>query len=188
MPDRIMKNQQGAVLIVSMLILLILTILGITAMSTTTLEEKMTSNFKQRQIAFQSASSALRDAEAWLLNPVNILLAAHLETKFNGSAFELFTLRRPTPATSLNPVSFNIDNTNDWGVVGNGKTISISLPNNGSTSPKYIIEYMGRVGDPPLNYTSPDLRQYAFRITAIGWGTDNTTTYITQSSLRRMLN
>jgi type IV pilus assembly protein PilX len=168
--------------------LLVTTMIGITAMGTTTLEEKMANNHRQRQIALQAASAALRDAEAWLNNPANLMIAATLETTFDGSTPELFSLRRPTPVTAITPVNFQVNNSSDWATIGNGQPISTSLSNIGTKQPKYIIEYMGRIGRPPLNYTSPDLRQYGFRITAIGWGADDTTIYLTQSSFRRSLN
>ncbi|MEE9337106.1 MAG: PilX N-terminal domain-containing pilus assembly protein [Methylococcaceae bacterium] len=51
------SSQQGAVLIVSLLFLVIMTILGVSAMSTNVLEEKMVSNIRQEKIAFQAADS-----------------------------------------------------------------------------------------------------------------------------------
>src|SRR3954468_22751465 len=55
-------RQNGAVLIVSLLFLVILTILGITAMSGTTLEHRMAGNTRDQAIAMQAAEAALRDA------------------------------------------------------------------------------------------------------------------------------
>jgi type IV pilus assembly protein PilX len=59
-------RQRGAVLVVSLIILLLLTIVGITAMHTTTMEEKMAGNTRDRDLAFQSAEAALRDGEAYI--------------------------------------------------------------------------------------------------------------------------
>ena len=59
-------SQRGAILIVSLLLLLVMTLIGVTAVSTTTLQEKMAGNNRQRQLAFQAAGAALRDAETWL--------------------------------------------------------------------------------------------------------------------------
>ena len=56
-------HQSGAVLIISLIMLLLLTLIGTTSMQTTTLEEKMAGNMRDRNIAFQAAESALRDAE-----------------------------------------------------------------------------------------------------------------------------
>jgi len=60
------EKQQGAVLIVSLLILLVLTMIGITGTRTTTMEEKMVGNMRQQLISFQAAEAAIRDAENWL--------------------------------------------------------------------------------------------------------------------------
>lgn len=56
-------KQSGAVLFISLIILLIMTLLGITGMQTTILEEKMAGNYRDQTIAFQAAESTLRDAE-----------------------------------------------------------------------------------------------------------------------------
>jgi type IV pilus assembly protein PilX len=61
-----LKNERGAVLIVSLMILVILTLLGITAMQTTTFQEKMAGNMRSRELAFQAAEAALRQGEAFL--------------------------------------------------------------------------------------------------------------------------
>ena len=55
--------QNGAVLAVSLLILVVLTIIGVSGMVTTSLEEKMSGNFRDRQIAFNAAETALAYAE-----------------------------------------------------------------------------------------------------------------------------
>jgi type IV pilus assembly protein PilX len=56
------RRQRGAALILSMVILLILTILGISAMGTASLEEKMSGNTQEATRAFQAAESGLNDA------------------------------------------------------------------------------------------------------------------------------
>jgi len=57
------KHQQGAVLAISLILLLIVTIIGTTSMQTTTLQERMAGNANDRNQAFQMTESALRDAE-----------------------------------------------------------------------------------------------------------------------------
>lgn len=56
-------KQKGAALLISMIMLFLLTILGITSMSSTVMEEKMAGNSKDREIAFQAAEAALRAGE-----------------------------------------------------------------------------------------------------------------------------
>jgi type IV pilus assembly protein PilX len=54
------------VLIVSLVMLLLLTLLGLAATRGSTLEEKMAGNSRDRQLAFQAAEAALRNCEALL--------------------------------------------------------------------------------------------------------------------------
>ena len=56
------NRERGAILIVTLLFLVILTMLGVTAMSGTTMEERMAGNARDGGIALQAAESALRDA------------------------------------------------------------------------------------------------------------------------------
>jgi Tfp pilus assembly protein PilV len=61
-PNR--ARQSGAVLIVSMIILVILTLLGVTAMNTTSLQERIASNTQEQVHAFQAAETGLNQAFA----------------------------------------------------------------------------------------------------------------------------
>lgn len=63
-----MNKQTGSALILSLLILLVMTMLGITAMSTSSLEEKMAANDRNQKIAFQNAELTLAEAEDKLIN------------------------------------------------------------------------------------------------------------------------
>lgn len=61
--SRSARDQRGAVLIVGLIILVVLTMLGIQAMRTNLAQERMASNMRERNLAFQTAESALRLAE-----------------------------------------------------------------------------------------------------------------------------
>jgi type IV pilus assembly protein PilX len=54
-------KQRGAALLISLLILIVLTIIGITGLSNTTLEERMSHNFQQSTMAYQGAESAIEN-------------------------------------------------------------------------------------------------------------------------------
>jgi hypothetical protein len=56
-----MRSQQGFVLIVSLLILMVITMIGVTAVSTSTLEGRMAHNLLHSMYAFQAAESAIED-------------------------------------------------------------------------------------------------------------------------------
>lgn len=53
------QRQQGAALVIGLVLLMILTLLGVTGMTTSTLELAMADNMQRGQYAFQGAESAL---------------------------------------------------------------------------------------------------------------------------------
>ena len=63
MTTQSLYRQQGAVLIVALIFLVILTMLGVTAMTGTTMELRMAGNTRDLSIAMQAAEATLRDAE-----------------------------------------------------------------------------------------------------------------------------
>ena len=70
-------QQRGAVLVLGLILLLILTLLGVSTMQGSVFDEKMAGNAKDRNFAFQSAESALRGGELWLQsNPSQPLATA----------------------------------------------------------------------------------------------------------------
>ena len=58
--------QEGFVLIVGLVILGLLTMLALSSMRDTTMQEKMAGASRDSGLAFQAAESALRDAENWI--------------------------------------------------------------------------------------------------------------------------
>lgn len=60
------SRQRGVVLVVSLLMLLVLTLIGLAATRSTTLEQRMTANQNDQAVAFEAAEAALRDGESAL--------------------------------------------------------------------------------------------------------------------------
>lgn len=58
--------QQGVALVVSLVLLVVVTLLGLSGMRTTTLQERMSANLYDRSLALQAAESALSAAEAMI--------------------------------------------------------------------------------------------------------------------------
>jgi type IV pilus assembly protein PilX len=58
-----MKRQQGAVLVVSLLLLLVMTVLALGASQTTRLQERMSAGMRDRDLAFESSEAGLRNGE-----------------------------------------------------------------------------------------------------------------------------
>ena len=180
-------RQQGAALIVSLLILLILSILAVTSLTTTSTEEKMTSNTRQERIAFEAAEVALRSAEDWLL--ANVTDRVQIRAKVASNPFLYSEIS--SPVASKVPVAWDVYDPTTWAATNSAELDPTAVPMLSDPAynnrPRFVIEYIGRIGDPPLNYRDPDLRPFAFRITARGWGLDTTAHYLLQSTFRMPL-
>jgi type IV pilus assembly protein PilX len=61
-----MKKQEGAALIVSLVLLTLVALLGVAGVQTISLEEKMAGHSFDRNLAFQAAEAALREAEQYV--------------------------------------------------------------------------------------------------------------------------
>ena len=60
------QQERGAVLVVSLIMLLIVTMIAVSSMQGTIMEEKMAGNTRDRNLAFQTAESSLREAEIYV--------------------------------------------------------------------------------------------------------------------------
>lgn len=66
------KQQHGAVMLVGLVMLLLLTVIGLASIRGTDLQERMAGNMKDRNLAFQAAEAALRSAESNLNLVTNV--------------------------------------------------------------------------------------------------------------------
>jgi type IV pilus assembly protein PilX len=67
------RRQQGVALVVALLLLIVITLVGLAAVRGTIMQQKMSSNLFDRQLAFQSAEAALRAGAALIAsNPGDI--------------------------------------------------------------------------------------------------------------------
>jgi len=65
-------RQRGVVLVVSLIMLLVVTLIAVSSMQGTVLEEKMAGNTLDRNLAFQTTESALREAEIFVEGLVSL--------------------------------------------------------------------------------------------------------------------
>ena len=64
------NKEQGAILFLALILLLVMTVLILASVRGTALQERMAANLYDRSLAFQAAEAALREAERWVLeNP-----------------------------------------------------------------------------------------------------------------------
>tara|TARA_R110001583_G_scaffold42202_9_gene134197 strand:+ start:2314 stop:2790 length:477 start_codon:yes stop_codon:yes gene_type:complete len=158
-----MNGQKGITLIICMIVLLVVTLLGLSSIRDTSLEEKMAGNMKNRNVAFQAAESALREGEAFVRS----------EPKFDGSVAGLYP-----QMTSVWPMSAA-----SWGVGSAVKSYSGTL--SGVTSPPvYIIEQMEPDISPSIR-SGQEVNKPFYRITARAVGSTDTAVVILQTIYRR---
>jgi type IV pilus assembly protein PilX len=101
------RRERGASMLVALIFLVVLATLGTTLANVTTLEERMASNTRDRDLALQAAEAALADAQAELLtnsamrtgaatyDASNANTPAYWETCFGGTAAPCTTKYTP---------------------------------------------------------------------------------------------
>lgn len=85
------RRQQGAVLIVSLIILLVLTLVGIAGMNTSVLQERMAVNAQNSNRAFQAAESSVRALADELYADDLTLLRESMKDANDKSSVKTFT-------------------------------------------------------------------------------------------------
>lgn len=67
---KVRERERGAILFLALILLLVMTVLILSSVRGTVLQERMAANLYDRSLAFQAAEAALREAERWVLeNP-----------------------------------------------------------------------------------------------------------------------
>ena len=82
------SHQTGAVLVVALLFLLVMTLLGVASMRGTALQERMAGNQRDRNLALQAAETALRAGEEWLDTETNAYAADKIERLSNPATWD----------------------------------------------------------------------------------------------------
>jgi type IV pilus assembly protein PilX len=203
-PRAVNKAQKGAVMIVALILLLVMTVLAVSGIGNSLLEQRMAGNYYHSATAFQAAEFGLRVAERWLTTKVTSTSAWSTWFETNASSNGLYTTRDATNPNSTEVCKGNIDcrfdpsDENAWcstsgcalpkGFVTLGDTLegtalsTIDLPV--ARQPQFIIEYIGPVGQQtPIQIGAPSLPapEQGFRITVIGWGQEGVSRHVLQS-------
>ena len=103
-------GQRGATLIIALIFLLLMTLIGVTSMQSTTLQERMAGNTRDRNLALQAAEAALRQGEIWLGPLANRNAAETATLLVNPAAWDGTNSRGSatgfTPALASDPVFY----------------------------------------------------------------------------------
>jgi type IV pilus assembly protein PilX len=168
-------HQSGAVLPISLIMVLLLTMIGVTGMQVTSLEEKMAGNSRNRNLAFQAAESALREGESFLT-------AASLPTFSAAGTNGLYT----TSSIAISEDTLKTSNT-FWS--NNNNTVRVTnadVTEHVAAAPRYVIQQLAfsEGGGQSLDQMSIQENEM-YRITARSVGGNATAVVIVQSTYKR---
>lgn len=139
-PHRIpasVQRQQGAILVTSMLLLIVLTVLGVTMMRMTNMQERMAGNTRDVNLALQGAEAALRAAED-RLSPANLVL----RPQATNAAGCVFCGRDALPVAIYDSAVFDWRaDAQEYGVAGTQEITELA------EDPRYTIAEIGFVPD-----------------------------------------
>jgi len=165
-------TQQGAVLFVGLIMLLIMSLIAITSMQSSTLEVRMASNTKDSLVALQTAEAALRAGERALDS--GTLNLTDFDTDGSDGLYD--NAEDDKWATFM-----NWDNTNSR------EYSDFNKPENVNTRPRYIIQRIAATQVAPnllvQGYGEGQAGQTVqlFRVTARGTGASDSSEVILQS-------
>ena len=162
------QQQKGAVLIVGLIMLFVMTLISVSSMTSSVLETRMSTNFRDRQVAFQAAEAALRRGER--LTASNIVKTSYSTACTNGLCLA------DLQDSGIYP-EYWLDDT-IWNTAGKHITYTVD----GTVTPaKIIIEYMGKkVSDWSVGAQVTD--PIIYRITALGYGQSANSKVMLQST------
>jgi len=147
-------TQAGSVLIVSLVMLLLLSLIGLAGMQSTIMQDRMAGNMRDKDMAFEATEAALREAEKDLRTSIPVAFSGA-----NG-LYQIGAGNRP-----------------DWpaNAADNGNSV---ITYSGSFSdvvaqPKYIVEQIDTIVPPGCDLSTYCEPVY-YRITGVGFGGSDT--------------
>ena len=155
-----------------------MTLIGVTAMSTTSLEEKMAGNMRDKNLALQASESALEDGELWLAS----LGSQPSEATACGSPpCDVWTLN-VLPDLSSQSQSWWLSNAREYGTSGSKDISDVT------TDPYYVIEAQAVVRDNLDSGQNPPTGRNFYRVTARGTGGTDDAQVVLQSTYVKRFN
>jgi type IV pilus assembly protein PilX len=194
------RGQNGAALMISLLMLIAVMLLGLSAAQIALQNEKASRNDRDRQIAFQAAESAIADAEMDIQDsPDPVRSRSHIFANDNAEAFVPgcgagdtninLGLCAQTVGAS-NPTWLEVDFLNETLIAATvplgkftGQVFQFGQGSLPARLPRYIVESV------PYNAlgasAEPGTRSHLYRITAIGFGMRDSTRVVLQTFYRK---
>ena len=167
-----MNAMKGATLAVSLLLLFVITLLGVSSIQTSQMQEKMSANLQDKERSFIAAESALAAGEAWINSLASIPIPV-VSCQAHPCVQERY----------VNP-SYTDQDSAWWSSRSAAYNGSLS---NIATAPRYIIEYLQFVPDSPVigNNQQNTAGVHYFQITVRGTGSNNDAVTVLQTTAAR---
>lgn len=160
-------RQRGSALLVSLVFLLLLTMIGVSSIQDSTLQERMAGNNRDQGVAFQAAEAALRAGEKYLQGAV---IGPFLNSQ-NSQGLYVWNHAIPADWKSTSKSGWIVMSENSLGGV--------------SSQPNYVIEELSGSGQTSLATDEPLEVISTYRITARGYGVSADSRSVLQSTYRR---
>ena len=141
------SSQRGVALVVALILLVVITLVGLAAVGGTLMQQKMSANFYDRQIAFQSTEAALRQAALAIQATTTAAPAGFFDCSTPASSSTAANTCQSDPFTDPNVPKSDIVPV---------ATSSYNAGNMVASEPQYIVQYMGNfpMPQPPVKQTS----------------------------------
>jgi type IV pilus assembly protein PilX len=171
------RPQRGAILVISLILLLVMTVLGLAAMQVTRMEERMAGNQRDVNIAFQGAEAGLRDAENrirdMVVRPDTCASApCAVPSVWERDALLAYNLRNQDAA-------WWVANAQEYGADGTQEIEQATV------DPRVLIEDAGFIPDSlTVGHGPPEGRNF-YRITAHSTGATDTAQAVLESTYTR---
>lgn len=158
------RAERGNILVVAVLMLLMMSILGLTGIKATRTESRLAGNTQERVVAFQAAEAALRQAETFLQQP-------SLPAFVGGGLYVAGAAPDPLTMNASNSFAYS----NDLEGVFQPPRYYIERLSNSDESDSIVIgtDYGGGAG------------RTLYRVTAIGYGRNELTRSVLQVTFWR---
>lgn len=180
---QVRHKQRGAVLLVSLVMLLLLTFIGVAAMNTANTQEKMVGNLQDQQVAFDMAELALKAGEDWMMSLLTLPEASTDPSPGDGNVWGKDNIKLKLSSTDVNWWEKATD-ANFWTAEGNKVTLNTALKRAGTSDdswyvyqePQYVIEQLqsisgtGGTGNAGIGISDGSVSSTVYRIVARGMG------------------
>jgi type IV pilus assembly protein PilX len=171
------KKERGAILVTAMLLLLVLTIIGISASQMTRMQERMAGNLRDQNLAFQGSEAGLRDGETMIRT-----LVARPDTCVTAPCS--FWTRGTLENIPAEDQDWWDDNADELEADGDRGTVTHDMTELES-DPQFVVESLGFVSDSlTVGHAPPEGRDF-FQVTGRSTGGSGAAVNVLRSTYAR---